>query len=335
VRQTAAVLLARRPDRTFLASDVTVGVVDLPELTPGTALVRNQYMSLDPSTRGRMDPGEKQYTTNFVVGGPLDGSAIGVVVESASAALPVGATVRHRLGWREYAVVDEAVVTVCDLDKAPATAWLSSMGQTGFTAYAGLVPVGHLAEGEVVFVTGAGGAVGSMVGQFARLMGASRVIGSAGGAEKCAWLLDECGFDHVINYRDADVAAELPAAAPDGIDLFFDNVGGWQFAAALHSMKIHGRISMCGAVSNFGTQEQPSTAVLIEAVLRRLAITGFIVRDYEDLRPEFESRVSGWLASGELVDRATVFEGLENAGEGLAGLLSGANLGKALVHLSD
>ena len=335
MKQTSAVVLARHPDRTFVPSDVTVGVIDLPELTPGTALVRNQYMSLDPSTRGRMDPGEKQYTTNFAVGGPLDGSAIGVVVESASADLPVGATVRHRLGWREYAVVSAEAVTLCDLDKAPATAWLSSMGQTGFTAYAGLLPVGQLAEGEVVFVTGAGGAVGSMVGQFARLLGASSVIGSAGGAEKCAWLLDECGFDHVINYRDADVAAELPKAAPEGIDLFFDNVGGWQFAAALHNMKIQGRISMCGAVSNFGTQEQPSTAVLIEAVLRRLTIKGFIVRDFEHLRPEFEERVSGWLASGALIDRATIVEGLDNAGEGLAGLLSGANVGKALVHLSD
>lgn len=335
MRQTTAVLLARRPGRTFVADDVMLGTIDLPELTPGTALVRNQYMSLDPSTRGRMDPGEKQYTTNFEVGGPMDGSAIGIVEESASDLLPVGATVRHRLGWREYAVVDETAATECDLGRAPATAWLSSMGQTGFTAYAGLVPVGQLAAGETLLVTGAGGAVGSMVGQFARLMGAGRVVGSAGGAEKCAWLVDECGFDAVINYRDSDFATELPALVPDGIDLFFDNVGGWQFAAALHSMKIHGRISMCGAVSNFGTQEQPSTAVLIEAVLRRLTIKGFIVRDFESLRPEFEARVSGWLASGQLVDRATVFEGIGNAGVGLEGLLSGANLGKALVRLSD
>jgi NADPH-dependent curcumin reductase CurA len=335
VRQTSAVLLARRPGRTFVADDVSLGTIDLPELTPGTALVRNQYMSLDPSTRGRMDPGEKQYTTNFEIGGPMDGSAIGVVEESASELLPVGATVRHRLGWREYAVVDDQAATVCDLGKAPTMSWLSSMGQTGFTAYAGLVPVGHLAAGETVLVTGAGGAVGSMVGQFARLLGAGRVVGSAGGAEKCAWLTDECGFDAVINYRDSDFAAELPGLAPDGIDLFFDNVGGSQFAAALHSMKIHGRISMCGAVSNFGTQEQPSLAVLIEGVLRRLTIQGFIVRDFEHLRPEFEERVSGWLASGELIDRATVFDGIANAGAGLAGLLSGANVGKALVRLSD
>ena len=335
MKQTTAVLLARRPEGTKVAEALTLGTIDLPELTPGTALVRNQYMSVDPSTRGRMDPGEKQYTTNFEIGGPLDGSAIGVVVESASEALPVGATVRHRMGWRELAVVDDTAATVCDLGKAPAVSWLSSLGQTGFTAYAGLVPVGNVAEGETVFVTGAGGAVGSMAGQFARLMGASRVIGSAGGAEKCAWLIDECGFDYTIDYRNADVKAELAKAAPEGIDLFFDNVGGWQMVAGFHNMKIHGRVCMCGAVSNFGTKDQPSLAELIEIVLRRVTIKGFIVRDFEALRPEFEDRVSGWLASGALVDRATIFEGIANAGAGLEGLLNGANLGKALIRLSD
>ncbi len=335
MRTTRAVLLARRPQRTFVPDDVTVGTIELPDLTPGTAYVRNLYMSLDPSTRGRMDPGEKQYTTNFTIGGPLDSSAIGVVEESMSDKLPVGAVVRHRGGWRDVAVVDDTTATVCDLGLAPATSWLSALGQTGFTAYAGLLPVGHLTAGQVVLVSGAGGAVGSMAGQFARLLGASRVIGSAGGPEKCAWLRTDCGFDHVIDYRNEDFAAALPAAAPDGIDLFFDNVGGWQFAAALGQMKLHGRISMCGAISNFGTQDQPTTACLIEAVLRRVTIQGFIVRDYEDLRPQFEQQVSGWLASGALVDRATIIDGLENAGAGLAGLLNGANLGKALVRLSD
>lgn len=335
MRETTAVLLARRPQGTKVAEVLELGTIELPELTPGTALVRNQFMSVDPSTRGRMDPGEKQYTTNFEIGGPLDGSAIGVVVESASDLLPVGATVRHRMGWREYAVVDDKAATTCDLAKAPAVSWLSSMGQTGFTAYAGLVPVGQLQPGENVFVTGAGGAVGSMAGQFARLMGANRVVGSAGGAEKCAWLKDECGFDAVIDYRSADVRASLGEAFPEGIDLFFDNVGGWQMVDALHNMRIQGRISMCGAVSNFATADQPSLAELIEVVLRRVTIRGFIVRDYEDLRPEFEARVSGWLASGELVDRATIYEGIANAGAGLEGLLNGANLGKALIRLSE
>lgn len=335
MRQTTAVLLARRPEGTAVASALTLGTIELPDLTPGCALVRNQYMSVDPSTRGRMDPGEKQYTTNFEIGGPLDGSAVGVVVESASDRLPVGATVRHRQGWREYAVVDEAAAIVCDLSMAPATSWLSALGQTGFTAYAGLLPVGQVAAGDVVFVTGAGGAVGSMAGQFARLLGAGRVIGSAGGPEKCGWLVEECGFDHVIDYRNTDLRAELPKAAPEGIDLFFDNVGGWQMVAALHTMKIHGRVSMCGAVSNFGTTDQPSLAELIEVVLRRVTIRGFIVRDFEELRPQFEAQVSGWLASGALVDRVTVFDGIENAGVGLEGLLNGANVGKALVRLSD
>ncbi len=333
--KTAAVLMARRPDRVFSADVVTVGEIDLPDLGPGQALVRNVYMSLDPSTRGRMDPGEKQYTTNFELGGPLDGSAIGIVEESTSALLPVGSAVRHRMGWREYAVVDEAAGTVCDLSKAPMTSWLSCMGQTGFTAYAGLLPVGKLKDGDVVLVSGAAGAVGSMVGQFARLLGAGRVVGSAGGAEKCAWLRDECGFDHVINYREEVFADAVPAAAPDGIDLFFDNVGGGQLIEGLRNMKLHGRISLCGMISNFSSEEQPPVGALIEAILRRVTLTGFIVRDYEHLRPEFEERVSGWLASGQLIDRATIFEGLGNAGAGLAGLLSGANVGKALVKLSD
>ena len=335
MKRTRAVLLARRPARTFVADDVAVGEIELADLTPGTAYVRNLYMSLDPSTRGRMDPGEKQYTTNFTIGGPLDGSAIGIVEESLSDRLPVGAVVRHRGGWRELALVDEGSATVCDLSLAPATSWLSALGQTGFTAYSGLLPVGQLQPGQTVLVSGAGGAVGSMAGQFARLLGAGRVIGSAGGPDKCAWLHEECGFDHVIDYRNQDFAAELPKAAPDGIDLFFDNVGGWQFAAALANMRLHGRIAMCGAISNFGIQEQPTTACLIEAVLRRVTIQGFIVRDYEDLRPAFEQQVSGWLASGALVDRATIVDGLDRAGEGLAGLLSGANVGKALVRLSD
>ena len=335
MKQTTADLLARRPGRSFVASDLSIGTIDLPELQAEQLLVRNQYMSLDPSTRGRMDPGEKQYTTNFDIGGPLDGSAIGVVEQSTSAAFPVGTTVRHRMGWREYAVLDAATATACDLTKAPAQSWLASMGQTGFTAYCGLLPVGGFAAGQTVLVTGAGGAVGSMAGQFARILGAERVIGSAGGAEKCAWLLDDCGFDAVINYRDADFGSELPALAPQGLDLFFDNVGGWQLAHGLNNMKIHGTIAMCGAVSNFGTQEQPSTAVLIETVLRRVTIKGFIVRDFEHLRPEFEANVASWLASGQLIDRATVFEGIANAPSGLEGLLNGVNLGKALVRLSD
>lgn len=333
-RTTRAVVLAKRPAGRFDPSDVAIAEIPLAHLGAGQAIVRNHYMSLDPSTRGRMDPGEKQYTTNFEIGDPLDGWAIGEVIETASPDLPEGAIVRHRLGWREEALVDSSTARVVDTSVAPETAWLGALGQTGFTAYAGLVPIGSIAAGDVVLVTGAGGAVGSVAGQLARLLGAKRVIGSAGGAAKCAWLKEECGFDEVIDYRAvSDFSQALGEVAGEGIDLFFDNVGGTQLAAALHHMSIGGRISLCGAVSNFSGQDQPSLSVLIEAVLRRLTLRGFIVRDHEELRGQFEQSVIGWLASGELIDRNTVVEGIDQAGAGLAGLLSGANVGKALVRL--
>ena len=332
---TPAVVLARRPHGRFRAADLALTEIPLPVPGPGQALVRNTWMSLDPSTRGRMDASEKQYTANFDVGDPIDGWAIGVVEESRSDRLPVGATVRHRVGWRQRGVVDDAATTVVDLTVAPAQSWLSALGQTGFTAWAGLVEVGAMAAGDVVLVSGAAGGVGSMVGQFARLLGASTVIGTAGGAEKCAWLKDQMGYDVAIDYRGADLAAALAEAAPDGIDLFFDNVGGEQLVRALHRMKVGGRISLCGMMSNFSDEAAPSMAHLIELVLRRVTLRGFIVRDHEAARPEFERRVSQWLASGELVDRATVVEGLAQAPAALEGLLGGANFGKGLVHLSS
>ncbi len=332
---TAAVVLARRPEGRFVAADLGLAEIPLPAPVAGQALVRNTFMSLDPSTRGRMDATDKQYTTNFEVGGPLDGWAVGVVEESASERLPVGAVVRHRLGWRELAVVDDSTTSLVDLTLAPATAWLSSLGQTGFTAWAGLTEVGHVAPDDVVLVSGAGGGVGSMAGQFARLLGASRVIGTAGGADKCAWLTGDMGYDVAIDYRSGDIGDALGEAAPDGVDLFFDNVGGAQLATALHHMKVNGRISLCGMMSNFSGTESPSMAHLIELVLRRVTLRGFIVRDHEAVRPEFERRVAGWLAAGDLVDRATVLEGLANAPSGLEGLLGGANFGKGLIHLSD
>jgi len=332
---TPAVVLAGRPQGRFSSSDLALAELPLAAPAAGQALVRNTWMSLDPSTRGRMDATEKQYTTNFEVGAPLDGWAIGVVEESQSDRLPVGATVRHRVGWRARGIVEESATTVIDLAVAPAQSWLSALGQTGFTAWAGLTEVGAMAAGDVVLVSGAGGGVGSMAGQFARLLGASTVVGTAGGPDKCAWLTSELGYDVAIDYRDGDIGDAVAAAAPDGVDLFFDNVGGDQLVSALHQMKIGGRISLCGMLSNFGDERAPSMAHLIELVLRRVTLRGFIVRDHEAARPEFERRVSAWLASGELVDRATVFEGLEQAPAALEGLLAGANFGKGLVHLSD
>jgi len=332
---TPAVILARRPQGRFSADDLSLTELPLAAPTAGQALVRNTWMSLDPSTRGRMDATDKQYTTNFEVGGPIDGWAVGVVEDSASDRLPTGATVRHRGGWRAWSLVDESAATLVDLELAPAQSWLSALGQTGFTAWAGLVEVGAMAAGDVVLVSGAGGGVGSMAGQFARLLGASRVVGTAGGPDKCRWLQDEMGYGAVIDYRAGDIGAALADAAPDGVDLFFDNVGGEQLVSALHQMVVGGRISLCGMMSNFSNESAPSMAHLIEVVLRRLTLRGFIVRDHEAARPEFERRVAQWLASGELIDRATVFEGLDAAPTGLEGLLGGANFGKGLVRISE
>jgi NADPH-dependent curcumin reductase CurA len=333
---TRAVVLARRPAGRLAPSDLRLAEVPLPEPGPGQALVRNELMSLDPSTRGRMDATEKQYTTNFSPGDVLDGWAVGQVLTSRSAALPAGATVRHRLGWRELAVVGEADARVVDVGLAPAAHWLSALGQTGFTAYAGLVRIGELTAGDTVLVSAAAGGVGSIAGQLARLLGASRVVGVAGGRRKCDWVVSSLGLDAAVDHRDGDLAARLAEAVPDGVDLYFDNVGGPVLAAALHRMRPGGRVALCGMVSTLQTADaQPPMGHLIEAVLRRLTLRGFIVRDHEDLRPEFERRVAGWLASGELADPSTEFDGLDRAPAALVALLAGENLGKALVRLGE
>jgi NADPH-dependent curcumin reductase CurA len=332
---TRIVTLVSRPPRRPTPANFALEEQPVSELGPGQVLVRNAYMSVDPAMRGRMESTEKHYTTNFSVGGPLDGSAIGRVVESRADRFAAGDFVRHRLGWRDYAVLDASAATIVDPALAPLPSWLGVLGQTGFTAYVGLRRAGEMHEGDIVFVSAAAGAVGSAAGQFARLLGASRVIGSAGGAEKAGILVDELGFDEGIDYR-AGLPEGLAAAAPDGIDLYFDNVGGDQLVAALYALKVGGRVALCGMISTMeDASSAPGVQHLIQAVLKRLTLRGFIVRDHEDLRPEFEKKVASWLRTGELVSRQTVVDGLENAVDAFLGLLSGANVGKMLVRLSD
>jgi NADPH-dependent curcumin reductase CurA len=331
---TRIVTLVSRPHQRPTPGNFALEERPVGELGPGQVLVRNAYMSVDPAMRGRMEPTEKHYTTNFSVGGPLDGSAIGRVVASRADRFAAGDFVRHRLGWRDYAVLDAEAATIVDPALAPLPTWLGVLGQTGFTAYVGLRRAGELHEGDVVFVSAAAGAVGSAAGQFARLLGASRVIGSAGGAEKARILVDELGFDEGIDYR-AGLAEGLAAAAPDGIDLYFDNVGGDHLVAALYALKVRGRVALCGMISTMeDASSAPGVQHLIQAVLKRLTLRGFIVRDHEDIRPEFEKQVANWLRTGELVSRQTMVDGLENAVDAFLGLLSGANVGKMLVRLS-
>ncbi|WP_232837266.1 NADP-dependent oxidoreductase [Lentzea terrae] len=332
------VCLVRRPGKEPLPGDFAVEERPLPPLGEGQVLVRNLYMSVDPSMRGRLETTEKHYTHNFAPGSPLDGRALGVVEESRCTSVPPGAFVRHQLGWRERAVLagaDTDGADRIDPQLAPLPTWLGLLGQTGFTAYVGLTRIAALRPGDTVFVSAAAGAVGTAAGQFARMLGAERVIGTAGGPDKCALLVKEFGYDAAADYRAQPVREALARLAPDGIDVYFDNVGGEQLAAALHALRTGGRIALCGMMSQFGGGRRTvDINHLIQAVLKRLTLCGFIVRDHDDLRPEFEQRVAGWLRSGRIVARETVVDGLDHAAEALLSLLGGGNIGKMLVRLT-
>jgi NADPH-dependent curcumin reductase CurA len=332
---TRVVTLLRRPgDSGPQPSDFALETRPIPALEPGQVLVRNLAMSVDPSMRGRLETSEKHYTTNFEIGQPLDGSAIGEVLAAEGCDLGPGAVVRHRFGWREHAVVDASSATVVDVDQAPVGAWLGVLGQTGFTAWVGLNRTAEMQPGDAVFISAAAGAVGSAAGRFARLLGARHVVGSAGGAAKVAALIDELGYDDAFDYRAESPLAGLQRVAPDGIDVYFDNVGGEHLVAALASMNLGGRVALCGMISQFSEEGRGHDINhLIEAVLRRVTIRGFIVRDHEDMRADFEERVSGWLRSGDIAPLQTVTDGIEHAVEAFLGMLSGSNLGKALVRL--
>ncbi|WP_372593409.1 NADP-dependent oxidoreductase [Actinotalea sp.] len=307
--------------------------VALPELTEGQVLVRNTVMSVDPYMRGRMND-VKSYTPPFQLDQPLEGGAVGEVIASRSAERAVGDMVLHGSGWRSHAVLDAAATRVVDTTLAPADAYLGALGMTGLTAYAGLTAVAGFAPGDTVFVSGAAGAVGSLVGQIARLLGAARVIGSAGSAAKVAHLL-ELGFDAAFDYHDGSVAEQLAAAAPDGIDVYFDNVGGEHLEAAIAVMNRGGRVAMCGAISMYNSTEPPAAPRnLAQAIGKELTLRGFIIGSYQHLAGEYAQRMGAWLAADEIhVDQTTV-EGLDNAPEAFLALMRGENTGKMLVSLS-
>ena len=238
------------------------------------------------------------------------------------------------MGWRQHAVVDASSVTVIDAEAAPVGTWLGVLGQTGFTAWVGLKRTAEMKTGDTVFISAAGGAVGSAAGRFAKLLGAGRVVGSAGGADKVAKLVAELGYDDAFDYRSEPPRDGLRRVAPDGIDVYFDNVGGEHLVSALKSMHIGGRVALCGMISQFSEDGRGHDINhLIEAVLRRVTIRGFIVRDHEDMRSEFEQTVSGWLRSGDVTALQTVTDGIEHAVDGFLDMLHGGNIGKALVRL--
>ena len=330
---TREIHLARRPHGAPTPDDFRLVEVELPELAEGQVLVANTVMSVDPYMRGRMNDVES-YVPPFQLDQPLDGGAVGTVLASRHPDVAVGSSVLHGLGWREHAVLDGNQARPVDTERFDDGAYLGVLGMPGLTAYAGLLVAGEMHEGDAVFVSGAAGAVGSLVGQIAKLSGASLVVGSAGSPAKVERLI-ELGFDAGFNYHDGPVAEQLRAAAPEGIDVYFDNVGGEHLEAAIDSLRTDGRVAMCGAIAQYNSTEPPAAPRnLALAIGKRLTLRGFVIAKYaEQVRPEFQERMGQWLAEGRIQWDETVREGLDNAPQAFIDLLEGANTGKMLVRL--
>lgn len=328
--------LVNRPVGWPTDADFRTVTVDLPELAAGQIRVANEFVSVDPYMRGRMND-VKSYVPPFVLGETMGGGAVGRVVASASDAISVGDVVTHAYGWRDLVQEDAAGFRVVpELPGIALSAYLGVLGMTALTAYVGLLEVAKLKEGDTVFVSGAAGAVGSMVGQIARLKGAKRVIGSAGSPEKVALLTSKYGFDAAFNYKDGSIKDQLAAAAPEGIDVYFDNVGGEHLEAALASFNDGGRAALCGAISLYNSTDAPTGPNnMSNIVTRGLTLTGFTIGNFWGHLPAFSAEMADWLASGKIVFDETVVDGVENAVEAFLGLMRGENTGKMIVRTGD
>jgi len=329
---TREIRLASRPEGEPVAENFELAETPLPEPGPGEVLVRNSYVSVDPYMRGRMRDA-KSYVPPFQVGEVLQGGAVGQVVASNGADLEEGAWVQSMDGWREhYTSAGQGLLPV-DPEVAPVSTALGVLGMPGLTAWYGLTQIGKPERDETVFVSAAAGAVGSVVGQLARLRGA-RAVGSAGSPEKVALLTGELGFDAAFNYKTEDLNAALREHCPNGIDVYFDNVGGDQLEAALNRLNTFARVPLCGMVSAYNLEQPaPGPRNLASLLVNRATITGFIVTDHYDRFGEFIEEVGGHVRSGELGYRETVVDGIENMPQAFIGLMEGQNTGKMLVRV--
>jgi NADPH-dependent curcumin reductase CurA len=328
---TREIHLASRPSGWPTPENFRTVETELPDPGPGQVLVRNTVLSVDPYMRGRMND-VKSYVPPFALDAPLDGGAVGEVVASGDDSLEPGDTVLHQAGWREHALLPASAVRRVDGTKVPASAYLGVLGMPGLTAYVGLTRIAALQQGDAVLVSGAAGAVGSIAGQMARLLGASRVVGSAGSAEKVGWLTDELGFDAAVNYKDGPIAKLLAPQAP--FDVYFDNVGGDHLEAALFHLNEFGRVAVCGGIAGYNEEKPvPGPRNMMLIVSKRLTLRGFIVTDHADLAAEFYERAGAWVAEGRLTYRETIVDGFEHTVDAFLDLLRGGNTGKMLVRL--
>jgi NADPH-dependent curcumin reductase CurA len=332
--QATEIRLAARPKGWPTLDDFEIADVEVPTPADGQILVRNLVLSVDPYMRGRMNDA-KSYAAPYEVGKVMTGGALGEVVESTVDAFKPGDVVLHQAGWRTHAAVEAKHAVKVDPDAAPLTTYLGVLGMTGLTAYAGLFETAEFKAGDTVFVSGAAGAVGSVVGQLAKLKGAKRVIGSAGSADKVRHLVEDLGFDAAFNYKDGPVAEQLRAAAPEGIDVYFDNVGGEHLEAAIDSMNLHGHVTVCGMISQYNaTEPTPAPRNLASVIAKRFTIRGMLVADHFDSQPKFVAEVAPLVASGELKYSETIVDGIRNAPQAFLDLLGGANTGKMLIRVA-
>lgn len=323
--------LASRPTGIPTAANFKLVKTTLAPLKDQEVLVRNLFMSVDPYMRGRMNEA-KSYVPRFEIGKPLEGGAVGEVVESRATGFKQGDIVVSSFGWRELFIAAPQELQPVSSDIHPLSAYLGALGMTGLTAWAGLNQ-GELQWGETIYISGAAGAVGSVAGQLAKLRG-SRVIGSAGSAEKVAFLREECGYDAAFNYKDGPVLYQLKQLAPDGIDVYFDNVGGESLEAALATLRLHGRIIACGNITGYNAEHPlPGPTNLFNITTKRLTMKGLMVFDWLDRQARFLEEAGGYFKTGKLKHKETVVEGIDLAVPAFIGLFQGQNVGKMVVKL--
>jgi NADPH-dependent curcumin reductase len=325
------VLLASHPEGAITPENFRIAEAAVTRPAAGEVLIRNEWLSLDPYMRGRMSK-VKSYAKGVEVGEVMVGQTVGEVVESQDAAFKPGDKVLTSLGWQLMGVAKAADVHKVDASRVPASYYLGILGMPGITAWFGLHEIGQPKEGETLVVSAASGAVGSVVGQLGKIAGC-RVVGIAGGKAKCGYVRDELGFDAVVDYKAGNLEADLRAAVPKGVDVYFENVGGEILDAMLARMRLFSRIIVCGLISEYNATEPYAYKRLRSVLVNRIRMQGMIVFDWKDRYGEAIKGLAGYLADGRLKYRESVIEGLENAPRGLIGLLKGENFGKQLVRL--
>jgi NADPH-dependent curcumin reductase CurA len=332
------IVLARRPQGAPVEADFRLETQAVPTPASGQVLLRTLYLSLDPYMRGRMSAAPS-YAPPVAVDAVMTGQTVSRIVDSRHADFKAGEVLLAQSGWQEYALSDGNDLMRIDPALARASLALGVAGMPGLTAYVGLLDIGQPRNGETVVVAAATGAVGSVVGQIAKIKGC-RVVGVAGGAEKCAYARTTLGFDECLDHRAPELAQRLAAACPGGIDVYFENVGGAVLEAVVPLLNVHARVPVCGLVSWYNLDKLPAGVdrtpqLLVTVLKRRVKVQGFIIFDHYDRMPAFQRDMSGWLRAGRMQYREQLIVGLERAPRGLIGLLEGENFGKLLVQLAD